>query len=199
MISSIEGTLAAVRESSVVVETGSFGLEVHVPARAALSLGAVGERVRLSTYLHVREDALVLFGFTSEYDREVFLSLLGVSGIGPKAALAILSAGSAAEVAAMIRGEDVRGLVRIPGIGKKTAERIVVELKDRIELEGGASGPAGPIAGSETLEEAVAALMSLGLTRSNAEKALDRLQLAGDAGDLSVEEIVKMALRKVPL
>ena len=199
MISSIEGTLAAVRGSSVVVETGGFGLEVHVPAPAALSLGSVGERVRLSTYLHVREDALVLFGFTSEYDREVFLSLLGVSGVGPKAALSILSAGSAAEVASMIRGEDVRGLVKIPGIGKKTAERIVVELKDRIELEGGSPGPAGPITGSETLEEAVAALMSLGLTRGNAEKALDRLQLAGGAGDLSVEEIVKMALRKVPL
>ena len=199
MISSVEGTLAAVRESSVVVETGGFGLEVHVPAPAALALGAVGERVRLSTYLHVREDALTLFGFASDYDRGVFLALLGVSGVGPKAALAMLSTGSAAEVAGMIRGEDVRGLVRIPGIGKKTAERIVVELKDRIEVVGGAAGPAGPAPRTEILEEAVAALMSLGLTRINAEKALDRLSLAGDAGGLPVEEIVKMALRKVPL
>jgi Holliday junction DNA helicase RuvA len=143
MISSIEGRLAEKRETSVVVETGGFGLEIRVPAPALTGLGPVGERVRLETYLHVREDALTLFGFASAYDRSVFTALLGISGVGPKAALAIMSQDSADALARMIRGEDVRSLVRIPGIGRKTAERIVLELKDRIEVTGGERGAPG--------------------------------------------------------
>jgi Holliday junction DNA helicase RuvA len=199
MISSIEGILAARYETSVVVETGGFGLEVHVPAPALSALGAVGDRVRLSTYLHVREDALVLFGFATDYDRAVFTTLLGVSGVGPKAALTMMSVDSAAALAGMIRGEDVRALVKIPGIGKKTAERIVLELKDRIEVSGETAGPSGPAARPETLAEAVAALMSIGLTRTNAEKALERVEFEGDPTGYAVEDIVRMALRKVPL
>ncbi|MCK4548513.1 MAG: Holliday junction branch migration protein RuvA [Candidatus Krumholzibacteria bacterium] len=198
MISSVEGILAGRSETSIVVETGGFGFEIHVPATALASLGNIGERVRLSTYLHVREDALTLFGFATEYDRGVFMALLGVSGVGPKAALAMMSAGSAAVLAGMIRGEDVPSLVRIPGIGKKTAERIILELKDKIEVSGESAGPAGPATRPETLEEAVAALMSIGLTRNNAERALDRVDLEGDAADYTVEDIVRMALRKVP-
>jgi Holliday junction DNA helicase RuvA len=199
MISIVEGMLAVRNETSIVVETGGFGLEIHVPAPALAVLGNVGEKVRLSTYLHVREDALTLYGFATEYDRSIFTALLGISGVGPKAALTMMSTGSAAVLAGMIRDENVRALVKIPGIGKKTAERIVLELKDRIEVEGGASGQAGPAARSETLEEAVAALMSLGLTRSNAERALERLDLHGDVSEYRVEDIVRMALRKVPL
>jgi Holliday junction DNA helicase RuvA len=198
MISSIEGILASMTGTSVVVETGGFGLELHVPAPALAALGNIGGKVRLSTYLHVREDALTLFGFASEYDRGVFIALLGVSGVGPKAALTIMSQGSAAVLAGMIRDEDVRALVKIPGIGKKTAERIVLELKDKIEVSGEAAGQAGPAAPPETLEEAVAALMSIGLTRGNAEKALDRVDFEGDAARYSVEDVVRMALRKVP-
>lgn len=199
MISIVEGMLAVRNETSIVVETGGFGLEIHVPAPALAVLGTVGEKVRLSTYLHVREDALTLYGFATEYDRSIFTALLGISGVGPKAALTMMSTSSAAVLAGMIRDENVRALVKIPGIGKKTAERIVLELKDRIEVEGGAAGQAGPAARSETLEEAVAALMSLGLTRSNAERALERLDLHGDVSEYQVEDIVRMALRKVPL
>lgn len=199
MISTVAGMLAVRNETSIVVETGGFGLEIHVPAPALAVLGNVGEKVRLSTYLHVREDALTLYGFATEYDRSIFTALLGISGVGPKAALTMMSTGSAAVLAGMIRDENVRALVKIPGIGKKTAERIVLELKDRIEVEGGAAGQAGPAARSETFEEAVAALMSLGLTRSNAERALERLDLHGDVSEYQVEDIVRMALRKVPL
>ena len=199
MISIVEGMLAVRNETSIVVETGGFGLEIHVPAPALAVLGNVGEKVRLSTYLHVREDALTLYGFATEYDRSIFTALLGISGVGPKAALTMMSTGSAAVLAGMIRDENVRALVKIPGIGKKTAERIVLELKDRIEVEGGASGQAGPAARSEILEEAVAALMSLGLTRSNAERALERLDLHGDVSEYQVEDIVRLTLRKVPL
>jgi len=199
MISSVEGILANRKETSVVVETGGFGIEIHVPAPAVAVLGNVGEKVRLSTYLHVREDALILFGFATEYDRGVFIALLSVSGVGPKAALAMMSQDSGVVLAGMIRDEDVHALVRIPGIGKKTAERIILELKDKIEVEGGATGLARPAARSETLEEAIAALMSLGLTRSNAEKALARIDFEGDASHYQVGDIVRMALRKVPL
>ena len=199
MISTVAGMLAVRNETSIVVETGGFGLEIRVPAPALAVLGNVGEKVRLSTYLHVREDALTLYGFATEYDRSIFTALLGISGVGPKAALTMMSTGSAAVLAGMIRDENVRALVKIPGIGKKTAERIVLELKDRIEVEGGTAGQAGPAARSETLEEAVAALMSLGLTRSNAERALERLDLHGDVSEYQVEDIVRMALRKVPL
>jgi len=199
MISSVEGMLAEKREASVVVETGGFGLEIHVPAPAVARLGPIGERVRLETYLHVREDALTMFGFASGYDRSVFISLLGISGVGPKAALAIMSHDSADVLARMIREEDVGALVRIPGIGKKTAERIVLELKDKIEVDGAAARTEGPGARSGMFEEAVAALMSLGLTRSNAERALERVTLEKDAGEYGVEDIVRMALRKVPL
>ena len=199
MISTVTGMLAVRNETSIVVETGGFGLEIRVPAPALAVLGNVGEKVRLSTYLHVREDALTLYGFATEYDRSIFTALLGISGVGPKAALTMMSTGSAAVLAGMIRDENVRALVKIPGIGKKTAERIVLELKDRIEVEGGTAGQAGPAARSETLEEAVAALMSLGLTRSNAERALERLDLHGDVSEYQVEDIVRMALRKVPL
>ncbi len=199
MISSVEGILAGRKETSVVVETGGFGIKIHVPAPALALLGNIGEKVRLSTYLHVREDALTLYGFATEYDRGVFTALLGISGVGPKAALAMMSTGSAAVLAGMIRDENVPALVKIPGIGKKTAERIILELKDKIEVEGVAAGPARPAARSEILEETVAALMSLGLTRSNAEKALERIDLEGDASGYRVEDIVRMALRKVPL
>lgn len=199
MISSIEGILAGRTETSVVVETGGFGLELNVPAPALAALGNIGDKVRLSTYLHVREDALTLFGFASEYDRSVFTALLGVSGVGPKAALTIMSQGSAAVLAGMIRGEDVRALVKIPGIGKKTAERIILELKDKIEVSGETAGQPGPAARPETLEEAVAALMSIGLTRGSAEKALERVDFEGDVTLYSVEDIVRMALRKVSL
>jgi Holliday junction DNA helicase RuvA len=199
MISSIEGILAGRSETSVVVETGGFGLEIHVPAPTLSSLGNIGDRVRLSTYLHVREDALTLFGFATEYDRGVFTALLGVSGVGPKAALAMMSQGSAPALAGMIRNGDVQALVRIPGIGKKTAERIILELKDRIEVSGETAGRRSPSARTETIEEALAALMSIGLTRANAEKALERIDFEGGASGYTVEDIVRMALRKVPI
>ena len=199
MISSVEGILAGRTQAGVILETGGFGLEIFVPAPALAGLGNIGEKVKFSTYLHVREDALTLFGFSTAYDRGVFLALLGVSGVGPKAALAMMSLDSAAVLAGMIRNEDVSALVKIPGIGKKTAERIVLELKDKIELSGEAAGPARPASRPEALEEAAAALMSIGLTRSNAEKALERIDFNGDAAGYSVEDIVRMALRKVPL
>ncbi len=197
MISSIEGILAGRGETSVVVETGGFGVEIHVPAPVLSSLGGAGERVRLCTYLHVREDAMTLYGFADEYDRSVFTALIGVSGVGPKAALTMMSRGSASELAGMIRDGNVRALVGIPGIGKKTAERIILELKEKIEVPGGRRARIDRAVRPEILEEAAAALMSIGLTRSGAEKALEKIDFGGNPDRYPVEEIVRMALRKV--
>lgn len=198
MISTVEGRFAGTTPSGVIIDVGGIGLEVHIPAPAAAALGAVGERVRLFTHLHVREDALTLYGFASEYDRTVFLELIGVSGVGPRVALTILSQGGAAELARMIREENVRALVRLPGIGRKTAERLVVELKDRLEPGDEEGRPLRP-GSAPVCDEAIAALISLGLTRSNAERALERIVFERDPSTYPVEEIVRMALRAVPL
>ena len=198
MISSIEGTLAGVTESSVVVEVGGIGFEVFVPGRVVSSIGSAGSKVRLLTWLHVREDALVLFGFPSPRDRRIFLSLISISGIGPKVALGMLATCDSSEIAAMIHSGDSAGLVRLPGIGKKTAERIIVELKDRIEpSEFGAPGREGG-GGLESgvFEEALAALLSIGLTRAGARKALEEIDRSEIGDDPGVEDIVRVALRK---
>ncbi len=195
-----KGVIARRDERSLVIEVGGIGIRVNVPEPCLGRVGKVGERAELLTRLVVREDSLTLFGFSSEAERSMFDSLTGVSGIGPKAAISILSCGGAGDIARMIIEEDVRALVKIPGIGKKTAERIVVELKDRIEIERapvsteGAAGrmPAG------VFEEAAEALMSLGLSRPAAERAIERIEQDGQTASLPVEDIVKMALRKVP-
>ena len=198
MISTVEGRIAGTTPSGVIVDVGGVGLEIHVPAPTAAAFAASGERVRLFTHLHVREDALMLYGFAGEYDRRVFRALIGVSGIGPRVALTILSHGGAAEIARLIREENVGALVRLPGIGRKTAERLVVELKDTLESGGEEESPRRR-GTSPICDEAVAALMSLGMTRSNAERAFERISFDRDPSTYSVEEIVRLALRAVPL
>lgn len=200
MISSIEGILASKGETSVVIEVGGIGMQVFVPAPCLDRIGRVGERVELFTRLNVREDSLTLFGFSTVAERSLFDSLTGVSGIGPKAALSILSCGEAGDIARMIVEENVRALVKAPGIGRKTAERIVVELKDRLDVECIPATSVHPTGGAEAgaLEEASEALMSLGLSRPAAERALERIEGSEDLSDLQVEEIVRLALRKVP-
>lgn len=201
MISSVEGILALKRESSVVVEVGGIGFEIHVPGRMLAGIGSEGEKVRILTWLLVREDALSLFGFPSGRDREIFLLLLGVSGVGPKLALGMLSALDACEIARHISGGNVAGLVSIPGIGRKTAERIVLELKDKIDAS--ALIPSGREAlvpaGRGLVEEAVAALVSLGLAPISARRALEDIDPARISKDSKVEDLVREALRRVSL
>lgn len=197
MISSIDGILSGKYESSVVIEVGGFGIEVFLPGRAIAAIGDEGERVRLFTWLHVREDALTLFGFTTETDRKTFLSLISVSGVGPKLALGILSVQDGAEITRAIHHEDTATLVSLPGIGKKTAERMILELRDKIDisvLESVERERPGT-RGMQLFEEAVAALVSIGLTRANARKAVENIGPAFLSEDPSVEEIVREALR----
>ncbi len=197
MIASIEGIIMSRDGNRIIVGIGGVGLEVYVPYRKLDDVGGEGKTVRLKTYLHVKEDSLTLYGFFDESDRRLFRALLGVSGIGPKVALAILSVSEAGELARMIHREDTAGIQAFPGVGKKTSERIVLELKDKIDIEYFLPADDVKIASIDRrlLEEAVSALMGLGLTRANAGRALERVCIEDLGDSFGVEDVVREALK----
>ena len=198
MIAFVRGPLAAVDGERAVIEVGGLGLEVLASGRTLSSLVPhVGEEVSLYTYLNVREDALQLFGFRNPGERTFFLWLTAVSGVGPKVALAVLSGYPVAELELAVARDDVKKFESIPGIGKKLAQRLVVELKDKVgELPPVVAGDAGetgaPIL-TDHFIEARSALQNLGLTLREAEEAL-----RGAPEDAPVEEMVKFALTRRP-
>ena len=197
MIVSLRGQLADVGVDRVVIETAGLGYGVLVPGRLAARLaGRVGDEVYLHTYLNVREDALQLFGFESARERRFFTTLIAVSGVGPKVALAILSAYSVADLeAAVLRGDDKR-FESIPGIGKKLAQRLVIELADKVALEldsrpaATADGEPAAAAADPFLQARVA-LQNLGLSLRESEAALQ-----GAPVGAPLEELVRYALTK---
>jgi Holliday junction DNA helicase RuvA len=198
LISSIEGTIRSKEGNRIIVEIGGVGFEVYVPLRTLDVIGGEGEKVHLRTYLHVKEDALTLFGFLDDNEKRLFQALLGVSGVGPKVALAILSVSEAGDLARLIHEEKTKALMSFPGIGRKTAERIVLELKDRIDIERYTPGveftPPGIDRG--LIEESIAALATLGFTRANAKKALENIELAELGEPCRVEDIVREVLKR---
>ena len=182
MIASLKGRVVARRLDGVVLDVNGVGYFVQTTLRA-LSKAQGGEEVALDTYLHVREDALQLYGFAEPAERELFELLLSVSGVGPKVALAILSSSTPSDLRRAIALEDTTRFLAIPGIGKKTAQRVVLELKERL-------GPPG--VGEAPGQEVVArdALVELGYSLAEAERAL-----AGTDPELAPEERVRQALR----
>ncbi len=170
MIAHLRGKLLSKHPGQAIVETGGVGYEVAISVPTFSELPAAGSEVALHIYMHVREDVIALYGFLRPAEKRLFEKLLTVSGIGPKLAITILSGMAADEMAGAIRGNDVVRLTRIPGIGKKTAERMVLELRDKLPAEG-AEAPAGP-AMSATEEDVLSALMNLGYQRPIAEKAV---------------------------
>jgi len=194
MIASVSGVLTAVEGERAVVEVGGFGLEVLASGRTLGSLAPhVGEHVELHTYLNVRQDALQLFGFRETRERTFFLWLTAVSGVGPKVALAVLSGYPVAELELAVARDDVKKFESIPGIGKKLAQRLVVELKDKVgELPPAAADLGGPgVPVGARFIEARSALQNLGLTLREAEEAL-----RGAPDDAPVEDLVKFALTR---
>lgn len=189
MIAHINGLLAAVLKDAVIIEVGGVGLHVNVPANVLAALPPLGQKVKLYTHLAVREDAMELFGFEDESDRTAFLQLLSVSGVGPRTALASVSLLGAARFWSSVLQEDTATLSTVPGIGKKIARRIIVELKDRIEKHhlADAGGADGNAAG-----EALAALMALGY---NEREAAEALRLIGGQAPSDPGELVKTALK----
>ncbi|WP_018950272.1 Holliday junction branch migration protein RuvA [Thioalkalivibrio sp. ALMg11] len=197
MIARLEGRLISREVNGVVIDAGGVGYEVDVPLSTLAALPEPGETVVLATHLVVREDAHQLFGFLNKRDRDLFRRLIRVNGIGAKLALAMLSTYAGDELAGLISGGDVTGLSKVPGIGKRTAERIVLELGERLAEMGFAAAPAGGAAGSEPTPEAamegeaLAALESLGYQRASAEKMVAAVRDQAD----SVETLVRLALR----
>jgi Holliday junction DNA helicase RuvA len=171
MIAHLRGRLLAKHPNQAIVETGGVGYDVTISVPTFSELPGVGSEVALHIHTHVREDALALYGFLLASEKALFEKLVTVSGIGPKLAITILSGMAADEMAGAIRGNDVARLTRIPGIGKKTAERMVLELRDKLPApQAGAATPAPALSAVE--EDVLSALVNLGYQRGNAEKAL---------------------------
>lgn len=192
MFDYISGTLVKKRPNQAVLDVKGVGYLLEVPLSTYEQLGALDEACHLWTYLYVRDDAQRLYGFSTEAERELFLELLDVSGIGPKVALGILSGGSVREVKQQILSEDVSALKRLPGIGPKTAKRIILELRE--SLAESETEPVGMEAGDGSLKkEGILALESLGYSRTQAEKAIQSALKDDDSVD-SVETLIKRAL-----
>jgi len=199
MISYLEGTLIEKSPTRVVLDVNGVGYEVNIPLSTYERLGSPGDRIKILTYFHVRDDAMQLYGFVSPGERSLFVQLLSVSGIGPKVAQSILSGTSVEDFRRWVVTQNIGALTAIPGIGKKTAERLVVELKDK--LAGPEAGPVERFLEAEQVEptvweEALLALTSLGYQRPEAKKALEKV-IREKPGKLSVEELIKRALKTI--
>ena len=195
MIGFIRGKLFSKTPPQLVVDVQGVGYEVEAPMTTFYDLPALGEEVQLFTHLVIRDDAHILFAFSTESDRKMFRALIKVNGVGPKLALTILSGQSAEEFHRCIHDNDVQALVRLPGIGKKTAERLIIEMRDRLpkESEANESGDAQPLASriSNPKQEAISALCTLGYKPQDASKMVQNIPQQ----DHSCEDIIKLALQ----
>lgn len=189
MIASLRGTLEALGSDGAVINVNGLGFQVYMPTSALSSLGKVGDEVSIHTHLHVREDSLTLFGFATASEMRLFQTLLGVSGLGPKLALAMLSAMSAEQLTMAIATASTDLLTVIPGIGKKVANRIILELKDKIAA-GWVTAPAVQMAEENT--DVLAALTAMGYSVTEASRAVASLPTDSQ---LSLEDKIKLALQ----
>jgi holliday junction DNA helicase RuvA len=198
LIAFLRGRIHDKQPNRVVVDVSGVGYDVHVPLSTFYDLGEEGDDVSLRTYLHVREDALQLYGFLTELERQVFERLIAISGIGPKLAIAVLSGMDTRELVAAVQRGDVARLTGIPGIGKKTAERIVLELRDRLmQLVVPAAAGVSPAESSADRFriDLLSALQNLGYHRQQAEKAVDAVVTA--TPDATFEQALRSALREL--
>ena len=201
MIGFLAGKILEKDANTVIVDVGGVGYEVTIPLSTFYELGDVGSEIKLRIFTHVREDALQLFGFKTARERDIYLKLISVQGIGAKSGITMLSGMSADEIVTAIRTNNLARLTSIPGVGKKTAERIVVELRDKItELSVGAAAGAASAGGAQAVTEssfddALSALVNLGYQRNAAEKALQ--ETAKDGTELTVQKLLRGALQKL--
>ena len=197
MIGFLRGRIADKQPNTLIVDVQGVGYEVHVPLSTFYDVGDVGAEITLRVYTHVREDALQLYGFLTELERQLFERLIGVSGIGPKLAISVLSGMDPRDVLTAVQRGDVARLTGIPGIGKKTSERIVLELRDRLaQMAGGPPADAVPVNGADRLRgDLLSALQNLGYHRPQAEKAID--SSLHSMADATFEQALKAALREL--
>lgn len=194
MIGSLRGRLASKQAPGIVIECCGVGYEVETPMSTFLELPAVGEDLFIHTHLVVRDDAHLLFGFASDDERHLFRTLLKVSGVGAKMGLAILSGMTAADFERCVQLEDTAMLVKIPGVGKKTAERLIIEMRDKFDKDDRqVVTPAGGRVSGDSRSEAADALVSLGYKPAEVKRLLAQI----DVKDKSAEDIIRLALRQV--
>lgn len=201
MYAYIKGILAEITEDAIIVENQGIGYEIAVPGQVFDYLPSVGEEVKIYTYHYVREDAILLYGFLTKEDVRIFKMLIGVSGIGPKGALSILSVLSTDDLRFAILGDDAKAIAKAPGVGAKTAQRVIIELKDKLSLEDAfeqklanqaQKAELNPTVGAKN--EAILALTSLGYSQSEALKVLQGIEISPDD---QVEDVLKMALKQM--
>ena len=199
MISYIRGELAAVEKEKVIVDVGGVGYGIYMPGQAMGLLPQPGNEVKIHTYLNVREDAMQLFGFLTRDDLEVFKLVIGVSGIGPKGGLSILSQLTPDDLRFAVLSGDVKAISAAPGIGKKTAEKLIIELKDKLNIEdvlthaADSSAAAVPVNNGGIQSEAVQALVALGYASTESLRAVKQVEL----DNATVEDVLKEALKKM--
>lgn len=201
MVSYVRGELVAVEEEKVVIDVNGVGFGIFMPAQSMNYLPPIGEEVRLHTYMNVREDAIQLFGFLTKDDLQVFKLVIGVSGIGPKGGLSILSQLSPDDLRFAVMANDAKAIAKAPGIGKKTAEKLIIELKDKLSIEdvlnkvddGEISATTSSVS-NEIQAEAVQALVALGYGNTESMKAVKKVQVDEHT---TVEELLKLALKNM--
>jgi holliday junction DNA helicase RuvA len=194
LIDFVEGELAEKSEDCVVVAVGGLGLSLYVTGSTLQSLPSAGKKVKLFSYLHVKEDVLQLYGFSSRGERDIFLKLIEVTGIGPKVALAVLSSYSPGAFVRMVACEDLEAITAVSGVGKKSGQRIILELKDKLApLAGDLGMSAGGPDGGDMTREAREALKGLGYTTAESNRALQGYT----AEEPSMEDMLKYALRRL--
>ncbi|HIR77306.1 MAG TPA: Holliday junction branch migration protein RuvA [Candidatus Choladousia intestinipullorum] len=201
MIAYLKGTVVKVTETVLVLDVNHIGYQIFISSREAAAMPGRGEEVMVYTYLNVKEDAMQLYGFLSEDDLEMYRLLLGVNGIGPKAALGILAAMTADEVRFAVLSDDAKSIAKAPGVGAKTAQKLILELKDKVSLEdafekklANTADAAQKSGMTDSKSEAVQALTALGYSASDALKAVRK---SGASDDMDTEEILKLALRQM--
>ncbi|SET01295.1 Holliday junction branch migration protein RuvA [[Clostridium] polysaccharolyticum] len=206
MIAYIKGELAEVNENGIVVESNMTGYAISVPSSVLSQLPAIGEQIKIHTYLHVREDAMLLYGFLTKEDLAIFKLLIMVNGIGPKAALGILSAISPDELRFAILSDDTKTISKAPGIGAKTASKLILELKDKVRMEDAfeirlkhaeeAMHESKKEAQASIQNDAAAALVALGYSSTEALKAVRQVEITENT---DVEDVLKKALKHISL
>ena len=191
MIASLNGTVLTKRPEGVIVDVNGVGYRLSIPLCSLSEIPEPGEKVFMHTYTHVREDALQLFGFLNEQDREVFTTLISISGVGPKLGLAILSGMPSERFVEAVQNEDVTMLTTIPGLGKKTASRLVLELKGKLPS---LDSEETPSMASQEESDAISALVNLGYKKQFSEKAVET---AVRDGAVKIEDIIMEALKNL--
>jgi holliday junction DNA helicase RuvA len=200
LIAQLSGKLASKQPNNIIIDVQGVGYEVTIPVTTFYVLGEIGSEVTLKIHTHVREDVLQLFGFASFRDKELFLKLLSVSGIGPKVAITMLSGMASLELINAITKNDLGRLTAIPGVGRKTAERVVVELRDKLSKIALAEGEVAvsaetALSDMAIKEDTIAALISLGYPKPLAERAVSAA--LSEEGEVSIQAVLKRTLKRL--